>query len=227
VSILEQITPLEGASANRAEQIVRKLEVLIAESTLEAGTMIGKKEDLRRRFKVSPGTINEAFRILVSRGVVTMRRGSKGGIFLATTSLHVALRRSLLGLDRSAALVEECWAVFKQLEPLVVIEATKRVTDDAVTELNRLVSEISAAMVDEPIAPLRWRWHLYRKIAAMGSNTVLRIIYTTLMSVLEHKSEQVVPLANYSTPEQGVAIIRRVVEAIASGDIKRAASAVA
>ncbi|HEY5703977.1 MAG TPA: FCD domain-containing protein [Terrimicrobiaceae bacterium] len=227
MGILEQITPIEGVGTNRAEEIVHKLEAFIGKSALELGTMLGTKEELRARLKVSPGTMNEALRLLASRGVITMRRGSGGGIFLATSSLHIALRQSLLGLEGSTALLEECWAVFKQLEPLVLIEATKGVTDDGVTELNRLVSEMASVTADEPSVLLRWSWRLSRKIAEMGSNTVLRNIYTMLLSLLEHKSEQVVPFAKCSAPDQLVASFRRLIEAIASGDPERAASAVA
>jgi DNA-binding FadR family transcriptional regulator len=86
--------------------------------------------------------------------------------------------------------------VFKRLEPLVLIEAIKKVTDDAVADLNRLISKMAASL-DRPIESLKWNWLLYQKIAAMGSNSVLTAIYTALLNVIEHESEETWHLAQY------------------------------
>jgi GntR family transcriptional repressor for pyruvate dehydrogenase complex len=226
MSILEHITPIQRLDTNRAEEITRKLERLIEEWRLEAGASLGTKEELRRRFQVSPGTMNEAVRILESRGVVEMRRGSKGGVFVSTSSVQVALKQVVPPLDRNAALVEDCWAVSQQLEPLVVVEATKRARVDAVAELNSLFNKMAAA-VDDPTESLRCSWFLYRRIAEMGSNAVLAAIYTALLDFLEHKTAQVASTVNDSIPRQVVARSRRVVDAIASGNTQRAATVVA
>jgi len=226
MSILEQITPVQRLGTNRAEEIARKLGRLIAEWALEAGASLGTKEDLRRRFQVSPGTMNEAVRILESRGIVETRRGPKGGIFASTTSVRDALKQVVTALDRNAALVEDCWAVSKQLEPLVLVEATKRAEVDSVAELISLVDKMAVA-VDDPTESLRCTWFLYRRIAEMGSNLVLKAIYTVLLDFLEHNPAQVASAVNYSTPQHVVARSRRVVDAIASGDTQRAATVVA
>ena len=162
MSILEHITPIEGHGPNKAHEIVCKLEALIAELGLEAGTLLAKKEDLRQHFEVSPATMNEAIRILESCGTIKIRPGVKGGIFIATTALHIAFRRDLLELNRSPSLVEDCWVVFTRLEPLVMIEALKEVTDDAVAELNRLIGKMVASL-DRPLEFLKWNWLLYRR----------------------------------------------------------------
>jgi GntR family transcriptional repressor for pyruvate dehydrogenase complex len=226
MSILEQITPVQGQGLNRAQEIVCKLEALIAESALEVGTFLATKEDLRHRFEVSPATMNEAIRILESGGIIKVRPGVKGGIFIATSVLHIALSHALLELNRSPALVEDCWVVLKRLEPLVLIEAVRKVTDDAVAELNRLISKMAASL-ERPIESFKWSWLLYQKIAAMGSNNVLTAIYTELLNVIEHESDKAWRLAHYSAPQQALTANRRVVEALASGDAKRLASLLA
>jgi DNA-binding FadR family transcriptional regulator len=214
MSILEQITTVQGYGPNRAQEIVCKLEALIVESALEVGTFLATKEDLRRRFAVSPATMNEAIRILESGGIVKVRPGVKGGIFVATGSLHIAFRHALLKLNRSPALVEDCWVVFKRLEPLVLIEAIQNVTGDAVAELNRLISKMAASL-DRPIESLKWNWLLYQKIAAMGSNNTLTAIYMALLNVTKHESAKVWRMAHYTDPKQVLTTNRRVVDAIA------------
>jgi DNA-binding GntR family transcriptional regulator len=102
--ILDQITPVQRLDSNRAEEIARKLEHLIAACALEAGDWLGTKEDLRRRFQVSPGTMNEAVRILESRGVIETRPGLKGGIFVSSIPVRVALKQVARALELNAAL---------------------------------------------------------------------------------------------------------------------------
>jgi DNA-binding FadR family transcriptional regulator len=217
--ILDQITPVQRLDSNRAKEIARKLEHLIAACALGAGDWLGTKEDLRRRFQVSPGTMNEAVRILESRGVIETRRGLKGGIFVSSVPVNVALKQVARALELNAALGEYCWAVSMQLEPLVVAEATRSARVDSVAELNSLVSRMAAA-VDDPIELLRRCGFLYRRIAEMGGNPLLTAIYTALFELLEQSNG----LLQYAIPGQLVMKCRRVVEAIASGDAQHAAA---
>jgi DNA-binding FadR family transcriptional regulator len=220
--ILNQITPVQRLDSNRAEEITRNLEHLIAACGLEAGDCLGTKEDLRRRFRVSPGTMNEAVRILESRGVIETRRGLKGGIFVSSIPAHVALKQVARALELNAALGEYCWAVSMQLEPLVVAEATKSARVDSVAELNSLVSRMALA-VDDPIELLRRCGSLYRRIAEMGGNPLLTAIYTALLELREQSNG----LVQCAIPGQLLAKCRRVVEAIASGDAQHAAAVAA
>jgi DNA-binding FadR family transcriptional regulator len=220
--ILDQITPVQRFDSKRADEICRKLEHIIAACDLKAGDCLGTKEDLRRRFQVSPATMNEAVRILESRGVIETRRGLRGGVFVSRIPVQVALRHIARALDANTALKEYCWAVSMQLEPLVVAEATKSAGVDSIAELNSLVSRMAVA-VDNPIELLRRYSFLYRRIAAMGSNPLLTGIYTALIDLLEQRNESLY----YSIPRQLLAKCHRVVEAIASGDTQRAATATA
>ena len=221
MNILDDITPLERVSTNRADEIVRNFEAFVVRSKLQAGTCLGTKEDLRRRFKVSPGTMNEAARMLVSRGVINLRRGVNGGVFVAATSPPFTIGQCLLEINGGAASVENCWAVLMQLKPLLIVEATRRVTDDAVTELHRSLDRMAATSADQPLSSIRWNLCVYKKIVEMGSNAVLKIVCTTLLNFLEHREEELAAIS--SSPDQLVAI-RREVEAIASGKSKPGAS---
>jgi DNA-binding FadR family transcriptional regulator len=188
MSILEQISPFRAYGPTKAQEIAGKLEALIAESQLEAGALLATKEELRRRFEVSPATMNEAIRILQSSGLVTIRLGVKGGIFVAASSPSMALRRTLLELNNSPAPVQECWVVFTWLERLVLLEATKDATGEAVSELNQLCEKIAPSF-DQPGESLEWRWRLSEKLAAIGSNCVLSAIYTALLNVIDGGAE--------------------------------------
>src|SRR3990170_2622889 len=82
--------PLTASMADAAnsyesapEGIRRVLETLILERGLEPGDRIGLKSDLQRGFGVAGPTIDTALKLLVSDGLVTLRRGPEGGVFVA------------------------------------------------------------------------------------------------------------------------------------------------
>jgi DNA-binding FadR family transcriptional regulator len=224
MSILEHITPCQKSGASRAEEIARQIEGLIFDLGSQPGTCLGTKESLRRRFDVSPGTMNEALRILEVCGTIGTRRGAKGGVFVVAAAAQIPFSEFTLGLTRNAAMIEQCQVVSNQLEPLVFVEAAKAADVSAIAELQRLVQNMAAA-VDRPTELFRLSWRLYRHIAEMGVNTVLTGIYTTLLTFLEQEIGQAVtPLAN-SNPQQVVATSSELIEAIASRDTQRAAAA--
>jgi DNA-binding FadR family transcriptional regulator len=184
---------------------------------------LGTKESLRRRFDVSPGTMNEALRLLEVCGTIGTRRGSKGGVFVVAAPVQIPFNEFTLGLTHNAATIEQCQVVSSQLEPLVFVEAAKAADVGAIAELQRLVQNMAAA-VDQPTELFRLSWHLYRQIAEMGFNTVLTGIYTTLLKFLEQEIGQVIA-PDYSNPQQVLATSSELIDAIASGDTQRAAAA--
>jgi DNA-binding FadR family transcriptional regulator len=214
---LNQITPVQGLDLNRAEEISTRLERIIAACGLKAGDSLGTKEDLRRRFRVSPGTMNEAVRILESRGVIEMRRGLRGGVFVSCVPMQRALTRVARALDFNGATGECSRAVSTQLEPLVIAEATRNADPDSVAELKAVVEAMASAIAD-PLELQRHYWFFCRRLAELGSNPLLTAIYVSLLDVLEKRSG----LLQQTPPEQLVARCRQAVEAIVFGKTCRA-----
>src|SRR3954467_13632037 len=109
----------------RAEAVARDLEAEIHGGRLAPGDRIGTKDDLRHRFGVAVATVNEAVRLLETRGLIEARPGPGGGVFVAASSVRAALRRGNLEASWGAARIEDCLAVRNGLEPLVCHEAAR------------------------------------------------------------------------------------------------------
>jgi DNA-binding FadR family transcriptional regulator len=214
--VLSQITPVQGLDLNRAKEISSRLERIIAACGLKAGDSLGTKEDLRRRFQVSPGTMNEAVRILESRGVIEMRRGLRGGVFVSRIPMQSVLKGVAGTLDFNGATGEYSWAISTQLEPLVIAEATRNADVDSLAELNAAVEGMALAIADPLELPRRY-WFFCRRLAELGSNPLLTAIYLSLLDVLEKRNG----LLQQLPPGQLVAKCRQAVEGIASGNTFR------
>src|SRR4051812_29573864 len=66
-----------------AERIAGTLEEEILQQRLEPGARFALRTELIDRFGVSASAMNEALRILRERGVIQVRPGAQGGVFIA------------------------------------------------------------------------------------------------------------------------------------------------
>ena len=91
---------------SRTRELIGKIEQLIRQKGMKPGIRLGNKKELCLCFRVSPGTLNEVLRVLETRGIVELRRGSKGGVFVAAVSMQPCLDQVSFGAKREA--VEQC-----------------------------------------------------------------------------------------------------------------------
>ena len=206
----------------RAELLAEGVEAEIAEQRLVPGDRIGTKDDLRRRARVAHATVNQAVRLLESRGVIEVRPGAHGGLFVAQRSPAVQLGERLIALRGRAIEPGHAMIVRDALEGAVVEDALRSRTDEDVRRLRELLSEMESSLGD-PELFVRQNWRLHRAIAQAGANDVLSTLYLGLMDIIE---QEALLVAGRDDPHQRLPIHVEMVEAIAERDARRAARAV-
>lgn len=224
--MLKGIEPLSRPDGSLAEELVRRIEALIRERSAEGSERLGSKEELRKSFQVAHGTMNEAMRVLETRGLIELRRGPQGGVFVAPASIFLRLSNIFLGFRKNSQSIQSCLAVRDQLEVLTAVEAAKMAPSrpDSVREMYSLFEKM-AETIDEPTVTLKWNWELHRCISRMGANKILSGIYMTLLDYIEQELEVVAPATQSDRPQRILKMHRDIVDAIASGDVERAAAA--
>lgn len=172
-----------GVRVSRAELVARELEREIVDER-DPGERLGTKEDLRKRFGVAVATVNEALRLLETRGLVEARPGPGGGVFVSRPAVRVAFSHIVLGFKTGSTTYEECLEVRDALEPLIDGHAARYHRASDVRDLRRIVKEMERA-VSDPVAFFKCNWALHRRIAQLCRNAPLRNMYLALIDFLE------------------------------------------
>jgi DNA-binding FadR family transcriptional regulator len=176
------------ARVSRAELVARELEHEITDKR-EPGERLGTKEDLRKRFGVAVATVNEAVRLLETRGMIEARPGPGGGVFVSRPAARLAFSHLVLGFKTGSTSYEECLEVRDALEPLIDSHAARYHRAADIREMNRIVKSMEAAKDDAP-AFFKCNWALHRRIAQLCRNSPLRSMYLALIDFLEYSIDQ-------------------------------------
>jgi GntR family transcriptional repressor for pyruvate dehydrogenase complex len=212
-----------AARVSRAELVARELEREIA-GGLQPGERLGTKDDLRKRFRVAVATVNEAVRLLETRGLIEARPGPGGGVFVARPSARLAMTHVVLGFRTGTTSYEECLELRDALEPLIDSHAARHHRVRDIRELKRIVNTMHAS-VDDPAAFFKCNWALHRRIAELCRNGPLRSMYLALIDFLEFSIDR----AEFSDFDGAamIAVHRDLVEAIDAGEGPRLDAAIA
>lgn len=212
-----------GVPGTRAQALAATVEEAITADGLQTGERVGTIDGWRARSGFGRATVSEAMRLLVDRGVVDVRPGRGGGLFVARTGPVVRLRHTLLQVHGEATTLADALVVREALEPLVVTDAARCRTAAQVRGLRRSLRAVGRASGDHD-AFVRAVWSLHEDIAQVTPNEMLRAIYLATLHVVQEHAQRATSAepdpaaaARYRTGR--VDVHRELVDAIADGDL--------
>src|SRR3954451_15115089 len=210
----------------RAEQLAAALDDRIRSRGLTAGDPVGTLDSLRAETGFAYATVSEAVRLLRDRGVLEIRPGRGGGLFVADRGPVVRLRHTLLSVAEEPRTVADAIELRDHLEVLIDVGAARHRSEQDVAELRALLQRMRTAPDWEGF--LRANWALHERIAAISPNGMARAVYTSTLGHLNAASSRVdeddPASAGYRTDRYRVHV--DLVEAIAGGDEAAVRSAV-
>src|SRR3954468_190126 len=135
-------------SARRTAEIVAdELRRQIIDGELSDGDLLPRQELLVEQFNVSLVSLREALRILETEGLISVRRGNRGGAVVHAPAKASAAYMLGLMLQSESVYLSDLGAALHELEPTCAALAAARSdrTTTSVPELRR----INAAMSDQ------------------------------------------------------------------------------
>jgi DNA-binding FadR family transcriptional regulator len=206
---------LQNSRLSRAEALAREIEGQISAGVLNTGDRLGTKDELRQRFNVAVATVNEAVKLLDTRGLVEARPGPGGGVFVASPASRRRGGPMILGFQWTDATMADYHEVRNALEPIIYRHAARDRKDSDIRALRAILAEM-ATHLDQPLAYVRLNTAFHRCVATLSRNAPLRSLYLTLLDFYENDLEitDLPPVLNADNVE----VHRQLVDAIERGE---------
>ncbi|MFR1989175.1 MAG: FadR/GntR family transcriptional regulator [Oscillospiraceae bacterium] len=166
------------------ERVEERLFAYILDNHLKVGAKLPNEHELAAHFEVSRGTVREAVKLLVSRGVLRVKHGS--GTYVASL---FPLHANPLGLDAvedKLQLALDLTDVRLMLEPTIAALAAQNRTDEEVEQLAEYcdaVREKIEAGEDYLIEDMRFHWYLAKCSHNMVVEPLMPIIDAAVISI--------------------------------------------
>lgn len=175
-----------------SEQVAAQVVRMIAAGRWKPGERLPSELELCQAFDIGRSTLREALKSLAFVGMVRMRAGE--GTFVAEGFSKFVDRILSHGLLHTEKDVSDLWETRMFLESELAALCAQRATDEDLSKLERLVSEMrgSAACGGEGFQELDVEFHL--TIAACSKNQVFAQLLRTIRGLVEEliiKTQQI------------------------------------
>jgi GntR family transcriptional regulator, transcriptional repressor for pyruvate dehydrogenase complex len=205
-----------------AEVIVDRLRRQIIRGELAEGEALPSEHELQSRFGVSRPTLREAFRILESESLITVRRGAHGGALVRVPNTDVAARYAAFILEYRGTTLADLYEARIVIEPAAVgLLAAKRTTRD-IARLHASLDEHDA-LVDQPEPLIRTHTAFHALLVELTGNQTLRVLTGMIQRIIDlanwkHVESDAGTAAYARATHRGHNAHRRVVDLIEAQD---------
>jgi DNA-binding FadR family transcriptional regulator len=194
-----------------SDQIADLIQKKILEDNLAVGTGLPSEIEMAQLFQVSRSVIREALRILEISGLVNIKKGPTGGIFVSD-GYHAPIIRSLNNLIVSGEVtVNHLFDARLLIEPHIAGQAALLASDADLKKFEALFED-SAVHIDDPVHLKQNNLEFHLLLARASGNPVLAVM---LESVVELLAEQTLNFVDLSLERKFFKIHKTIFEVIA------------
>lgn len=204
-----------------AELIADRLRRQIVRGELREGDALPPESELLERFDVSRPTLREAFRVLESESLITVRRGAHGGARVQIPNIDVAARYAGFILEHRETSLDDVYQSRILIEPPIVGMLANRRTDEDIARLRAALEEHDAA-ANDPRRAIRTHTAFHALLIEVAGNQTLHVLTGMVQHIINRANWDWVE-AKASTSEEaagiglGLKAHHRVVDLIEAG----------
>ena len=133
-----------------AEIIASRIRGRIVRRELEPGTALPTENELMTQFGVSRPTLREAYRILETESLISVRRGVGGGAKVLTPDVSVGARYVGLLLQFDGVTIADVYEARAALEPICAAMMAGRRDPKAIAELDECIERVAQLIAKSP-----------------------------------------------------------------------------
>jgi len=170
-----------------SDQVAELIQKRIFEDHLEKGTGLPTEQAFAREFQVSRSVIREALRILEISGLVSIKKGPSGGIFVSN-GYHRPIRKSLKNLVASGGVtIDHLFDVRLLIEPHIAKEAALYADESDTKKMEDLIQD-STLHLDDPVHLKKNNLNFHLLLARASGNPVFSILLESVFELLWESS---------------------------------------
>ncbi len=170
-----------------SDQIAELIQERIFNQHLALGTSLPTEQELAAEFQVSRSVVREALRILEISGLVKIKKGPSGGIFVSN-GYHEPIRKSLKNMVASGEVsIDHLFDVRLTIEPHIASEAARHAKDEDLKKLEDLIKDCKRHRND-PIYLKKNNLNFHLLLAKASGNPVFSILLESVFELLIESS---------------------------------------
>lgn len=196
-----------------SDAVIRALTDALRSGSLPLGQRLPPERDLAAQFGVSRPVLREALDQLRRVGVLEVRRGNGGGVFIRSLTLPTHLLTQRTELDRSDLLA--ALEARRCVETTCHLLAAERATPDDLAALAQLVERLRET-TDDPEHFIELDVHFHLRIAAAAGNPTLERFLAEVFRDLAAARARYP--TGYGSMSAAIAFQERTLDAIRSGE---------
>ena len=162
-------------------QIIEQIRNAILSGRFKPGDKVASEKELMFEFGVSKATLREALRVLEGMGLVEIKKGISGGVFIAEVDMRTTIHGIINFLHFKTVSVKDITMIRYLLEPPVVQIAASRIQPEDIAKLEDMIMENPA--VPDTIVAREIGFHRY--LARMTENPILILVMDFIDNILK------------------------------------------
>ena len=218
LDIAPPVQPVFGSLARRNayEEVAEQIRRQIFERRLLPLHRLPTERELAEQFGVSRTAVREAIRSLECAGLLLVKKGPNGGIFVAQAYERPVMDSIVNLLAGGDARIEDLFEVRTLIEPYCAARAAEIASDDEIQALSELVTPLPGE--DGQVARAR-NLEFHKQVLRMSGNPVLTIMGEAVLTIL---TERIRTLTSPETSHAARTAHKDIVKAIAERKPARA-----
>jgi GntR family transcriptional repressor for pyruvate dehydrogenase complex len=164
-----------------SDHIIEQIRNAILSGRFKPGDKVASEKELMSEFGVSKATLREALRVLEGMGLVEIKKGTTGGVFIAEVDMKTTIHGIINFLHFKTVSIRDITMIRYLLEPPVAQIAASRIQPEDIVKLESMIAE--SPVTSHTIISREIGFHRY--LARMTENPILILMMDFIDNILD------------------------------------------